>query len=96
MRACSLGCVRLCDPVDCSPPGLPCAWNFPGKNTVAGSHFLLQGIFLTHESNPHLLHLLHWQTDSLLPSHLGIPSTLTHLNPTLTSVRGTLTIVPTL
>ena len=70
MRACSLGCVRLCDPVDCSPPGLPCAWNFPGKNTVAGSHFLLQGIFLTHESNPHLLHLLHWQVDSLPLCHL--------------------------
>ena len=33
-----------------------CPWNFPGKNTGAGCHFLLQGIFLTRESNPGLLH----------------------------------------
>ena len=26
-------------------------WDFPGKNTGVGSHFLLQGIFLTQESN---------------------------------------------
>ena len=39
---------------------------FPGKNTGAGWHFLLQGIFPTQRSNPrHLLHLLHWQMDSL-------------------------------
>ena len=30
--------------------------DFPGKNTAVGCHFLLQGIFLTLESNPHLLH----------------------------------------
>ena len=28
-------------------------------------HFLLQGIFLTQGLNLHLLHLLHWQVDSL-------------------------------
>ena len=33
-----------------------------------GYHFLLQGIFPTQGSN---LHLLHWQEDSLLLSHLG-------------------------
>ena len=32
-------------------------------------YFLLQGIFPTQGSNPHPLHLLHWQTDSL-PLHL--------------------------
>ena len=37
-------------------------WNFPGKNTGVGYHFLLQRIFLTQVSN---LHLLHWQKDSL-------------------------------
>ena len=31
------------------------AW-FPGKNTGVGYHALLQGIFLTQGSNPHLLH----------------------------------------
>ena len=38
-----------------------------------GCHFLLQGIFPTQESNLCLLRLLHWQADSLPPSHLGIP-----------------------
>ena len=31
-------------------------WDFPGKNTGVGCHFILQGIFLTQESNPGLLH----------------------------------------
>ena len=30
-----------------------------------GRHALVQGIFLTQGSNPHLLHLLHWQVGSL-------------------------------
>ena len=30
-------------------------WDFPGKNTRVGFHFLLQGIFLTKGSNPGLL-----------------------------------------
>ena len=35
-----------------------CSWHFSGKNTEVGCHFLLQGIFLTQELNPSLLHLL--------------------------------------
>ena len=31
-------------------------WDFPGKSTVVGCHFLLQGIFPTQGSNPGLLH----------------------------------------
>ena len=34
-----------------------------------GCHFLLQEIFPTQGSNPCLLHLLHWQADSL---HISI------------------------
>ena len=45
---------------------LLCPWNFPGKNTVVGCHFLLQGLFPTQRSNPHLLH---WQMDSSPLSH---------------------------
>ena len=42
------------------PARLLCSWDFfPGKNTGVGCHFLLQGIFLTQESNPHLPYLLH-------------------------------------
>ena len=44
-----------------------------GKNTGVGCYFLLQGIFLTQESNLHLLRLLHWQAGSLPLNHLGSP-----------------------
>ena len=33
-----------------------CPWDFLGKNTFVGCHFLLQGILLTHGLNPGLLH----------------------------------------
>ena len=47
---------------------LLCPWDFPGKNTGVGCHFLLQGTFLTQGSN---LHLLNWQVSSLPLSQLG-------------------------
>ena len=56
-------CPTLCDPMDNSPPG--CPWDSPGRSTGVGCHFLLQGIFPTQGSNPHLLCLLHWQAGSL-------------------------------
>ena len=46
-------------------------WDFPGKNTGLGCHFLLQGTFLTQESSPVL------QADSLPLSHQASPYTLT-------------------
>ena len=51
------------------PTRLLYSWNFPGKNTGVGCHFLLQGIFLTQGSYPRLLCLLHWQ--AVPPSPLG-------------------------
>ena len=49
-------------------------------NTRVGWHFLLQGIFPTQWSNPRLLHLLHWQVDSLPLSHLGsLQSSVRHI-----------------
>ena len=50
--------------MDCGPPG-SCLRGSLGKNTGAGCHFLLQGIFPTQGSNLRLLHLLHWQAGSL-------------------------------
>ena len=44
---------------------LLCPWHSPGKNSEAGCHALLQGLFPTQDSNLHLLCLLHWQVDSL-------------------------------
>ena len=38
------------------PARLHDPWNYPGKNTGVGSHFLLQGIFPSQGSNPRLLH----------------------------------------
>ena len=38
------------------PTRFLCPWHSPGKNTDVGTHFFSQGIFLTHGSNPGLLH----------------------------------------
>ena len=44
-------CLTLCNHVDCSSPGSSVHGIFPGKNTGAGCHFLLQGNFSTQEWN---------------------------------------------
>ena len=41
------------------------SWTSIGQNTEVGSLSLLHGIFPTQRSNPHLLHLLHWEVGSL-------------------------------
>ena len=48
-----LSCPTLCDPMDTR---LLHPWDFLGKSTELGCHFLLQGIFLTQGLNPGLLH----------------------------------------
>ena len=48
------------------PTRLLCPWEFPGKRTGVGCHFLIQEIFPTQELNPCILH---WQKGSLLLSH---------------------------
>ena len=66
--ACSISqsCLTLLQPCGLSPASFLCPWDFPGKNTGMGCHFLLQKIFLTQGSNPHLLYcrqiLCHWAT----------------------------------
>ena len=49
-------------------------WNFPGKNSGMGCHFLLQGVFPTQGLNPHHLCILHWQADSLPTVPPGKPN----------------------
>ena len=44
---------------------LLCPWDSPGKNTGVDCHPLLQEIFLTQGSKPHLLSFLHWEAGSL-------------------------------
>ena len=38
------------------PARLLCPWDSPGKNIGVDCHSLLQGIFMTQESNSHLQH----------------------------------------
>ena len=38
----------------------PLSMGLPRQDTGVGCHFLLQGVFLTQGSNPHLLYLLQW------------------------------------
>ena len=65
--------IQSCDPMDCSPPGSSLHGIFSGNNTEVGCHSLLQRIFLTQGSNPHLLdrrqilyHLSHRETKEKL------------------------------
>ena len=70
VEATVLSHVQLCNPWTVARQA-PLSVGSPGKNTGVGCHFLLQGSFPTQESNSHLLHLLHWQTDSLPLNNLG-------------------------
>ena len=65
---------------------LLCPWDFPSKKTGGGCHFLLQGIFQTQGSNPHLMH---WQVDSSPPSYQG-----KRWCPTLNCVQFSLKLKP--
>ena len=66
-------CLTLENPLGCSRSRLLCSWDFPGKNTEVGCHFLLQGIFPTQGLNPYLLCLLHWRQILYPWSHQGTP-----------------------
>ena len=58
-------CSTLCDPLDCSiRPRLVPPWDFQGKSTGVGCHFLLQGIFPAQGLNAGLPH----RRRMLLPS----------------------------
>ena len=52
---------------------LLCPWDYPGKNTGMGCHFLLQGIFPTQGLNRSILQR---QVISLSSSHVGSPNSL--------------------
>ena len=59
MRKCVLvaqSCPTLLQLHGLQPARVLCPWDFPGKNTGVGCHFLLQGIFQMHRLNPGLLH----------------------------------------
>ena len=65
-------CTCACSAVSDSswrhgPIRLLCPWNFPGKNTGVGCHFLLQGIFPIQGSKWHYLHLFWKIVQTQLP-----------------------------
>ena len=64
----------------------PTTWKC--HSTGVSCRLLLQGIFLTQESNLRLLCLLYWQADSLPLSHLGSPQTKTAPNELLVTAKG--------
>ena len=76
---CAQSCPTLCGPMNCSPPGSSVHRILHSKNTKAGSHALLQGIFQTQGSNPRLLCLLHWQLGTLPLAPTGKPEADTAL-----------------
>ena len=77
------GCLCVCSvtsvmskflqPYGLEPTRLLCPWHSPGKYTGVGCHTLLQGIFLTQGSNPHLLCLLYCQGGSVPLAPPGTP-----------------------
>ena len=65
-------CLILCDPWPVAHQAL-LPMGFSSQEYCSGCHFLLQGIFLTQESNLCLLCFLHWQAGSLPQVPLGKP-----------------------
>ena len=59
------------------PHGLYSPWNSPGQNSGVGSLSLLQGVFLTQESNQGLLHCRQ------ILYHLNHQRSLVHVCPQL-------------
>ena len=66
-------CVLLFEAVWIRAHRLLCPWDFSGKNTGVGCHFLLQGIFLAEGSNLCFLCLLHCRQILYPLSHQGSP-----------------------
>ena len=97
MRLWAQSCPTLCNPTDCSPPGSSIHGIFSGTNAGVGCHFLLQGIFPTQGSNPHLLGLLCWQVHFLStgpPEPWAKPNSQ-HLSTLLLPTRGKRDIINT-
>ena len=63
---------NLFNPIDCSPPNSSVHGILEAR-ILEWAVILLKGTFLTQRLKLPLLHLLHWQRDSLLLCHLGSP-----------------------
>ena len=66
-------CPTLCDPLDCSLPGFSVHGILQARKLEWVAIPFSRGSSLTQGSKVRLLHLLHWQVDSLPKRHLGRP-----------------------
>ena len=80
--------LTLCNPVASSLPGFSVHGDSPGTNAGVGCHALLQGVFSTQGSNPHLLCLLHCKQILYLLSHQGSPMLCTFYHNWKESLRS--------
>ena len=64
-----LSCVQLCNPMECSPPGSSVHGIFPTRILEQIAISCSRG-FSQLRDGTRVFHLLHWQVDSLLLSHL--------------------------
>ena len=58
-------CLALCNPMDCSPPDTSVRGILQVRILEWVAIPFFRRVSLTQGSKPHLLHLLHWQVDSL-------------------------------
>ena len=65
LSVCSQSCPVLCDPRGCSPPGCSVHGIFQARIQKWAAISSSRGSSWPQGSNLHLLHLLHWQADSL-------------------------------
>ena len=56
-------------------------WDFSGKNTGVGCHFIFQGIFLTQGLNPRILHSVQFSSVAQLCLTLCNPNEPQHARP---------------
>ena len=77
---CSQSWPSVCDPMVCSPPGSSVPGISQARILEWVAIFLLQGVFPTQWSNPHLLHLLHWQVDSFTIAPPGKPMYILYIH----------------
>ena len=73
-------CLTLCDPMNCSPP----VSSIHGIFQASCQYSLLEWVVISYStgSNPSLLHLLHWQVNSLPLAPPGKPVKEEGLNST--------------
>ena len=67
----SCSVVSDCDPMNQRLPGSSVHGIFQARILEWAAISYFRGIFPTQGLNLHLLHLLHWQSESLMLHHLG-------------------------